>query len=216
MSEIVCRNHLEAEFESMIARFVDPTTSTTISTGSKDLNFKDTSFKDTDSKESNTNEHNHNSSLNVKIEDIINFYAINEKFIDSEAIVRAFVTSLHFARSEESATLSKWLVKIRSDILKSITPRLMSNILLKKLMNMIESSDYSREFTNRYIEWLVTAYCQNNPPVIRRDTILRFINKINRIMLDATRKTVPTIEDARLANCFIELVGFLRTMHDNE
>jgi hypothetical protein len=192
MSDIPCRNRLEAEFESLIVRHV--------------------SQRDVEIKIDGDAVHDQE----VTIETIIDFYVRNEKEIDYEGIVRAFVTAVHFAKDDETAALSRWLNEVRPEIMKTITPKLMVSILMKKLMNLIENSE--TDFISKYIRWLVTSYLERNEKNGNRYVLNKFIKRINEKMFSFILKIEKSEKDflneKLLAAFFLKNHGYLSDLYD--
>ena len=154
---IDCRNALEAEFESLITRFINSEIGVDIS--GKKLES------------------------NVTIETIANFYAQNEESIDSEAMVRAFITSVHYAMDRDTARLSRWFVLVRGDdIFKSMTPKIMTRFVFKKLWNLLTTS--KDEFIEEYITWLLESYLDHNTKNANRFVMHNLKRRIHNKLIE--------------------------------
>ena len=120
---------------------------------------------------------------NVTIETIANFYAQNEESIDSEAMVRAFITSVHYAMDRDTARLSRWFVLVRGDdIFKSMTPKIMTRFVFKKLWNLLTTS--KDEFIEEYITWLLESYLDHNTKNANRFVMHNLKRRIHNKLIE--------------------------------
>ena len=193
MSDIECRNRLEAEFESLIARYICPSITTDI----------DRVSSPTDA---------------VTIEQIVDFYVRNEVEIDNEGMIRAFVTSIHFATDADSAKLSKWLIAVRPVLIESIKPDMVVKILSKKLSNLLDTSEL--EFITTYIQWILVTYCANHTSRENQYVLSKYLYRVNRkLMVVATRTgagIAVTERDKKLTAYFLSNNTFLSKLYDEQ
>jgi len=169
MSEVtvVCKNRLESEFESLIAKYIYINMTITI----------------------DSIPHN----PEVTIENIIEFYIQNVKEIDIEGLIRAFITAIHFATDTKSAKLSRWFIDIRPDLINYINPDMMVTICSKKLSNLLGVSDL--QFITDYIRWLLTTYCEKCTQQEKHYVLTKYIYHINRKLMIMDGKNNQNISD---------------------
>lgn len=172
---IDCRNPLEAEFESLITRFINSEIDVDISGNRVESD--------------------------VKIEDIINFYAQNEESIDSETLIRAFITSAHYAVDDESSRLSRWFVKVDGDkIFKSMTPKVMTRFVFKKLWNLLTTSN--DEFIVKYTTWLLESYFDRNTKHANQFVMHNLKRRIHNKLIQGIFSRNNKIQMGRLNSLF--------------
>lgn len=206
---VQCRNRIESGFETLIIKFI---------------NSRVKLFENVSTTYSQDNLVLDEIGKITKIEDIVDYYLENEKELDTECMIRGFITSIHYSTDEESSKLSKWFFKVRPDIVENISAEIMLVVLDKKIVEFmrVKSKKFPKEidldFFTKYLLWLVQIYVLNKKPERYENSVVflsALVDEINEKMKYTDADTDPNITERvsilrqikkqRIANLTIEV-----------